>query len=562
MTTTVRRRGRIKRDVRVGVAYGRFSDKKQGSIPEQIATCEDVAEDFGITLVEHFTDEAVSRSVGDRPALLAMFDYLQAHPEVGFIIVAELERLTAGVDQRAQVTRMCQAADIHIATEDLDEPIDPFDPDAMQKADENAVAANREVLKIRRRVRRTLKQKATTTALLRPPYGIRSKPLTGPDGRPLPPGAVLLDERGRRVRSGQIETHPDEYPWLVKIFEWAAAGKSPLEIRRLLREHNVPTKTGAQDWANRTLTGIIANPLYKGELTWGRRETVRLADGSKFYERREADDPSIITRSSPLGAVIDPAVWQKANDEIAKHAGMRARDKRTFPAQVFDGFVYCGRCGLRMYGRSDGNLAYGTEGRTFAWRYCCFGTSGKYRANVKQVEGFGECPKAWTISEKKILAAMATLALPGGKATVRMSRDGDNEVARRRLRRELTELAAKRKRIGESYEDGMITRDELRAKRDEVDARVSVIEEQLQSSGPTQAPPPTVTVVPDRWARFVELLADKQLPVADRAAALGTVVKRLYVDGDAVQVELVGSDTGLDSRLLRLEHGDGRQDAV
>jgi hypothetical protein len=125
----------------------RFSDEKQGSIIEQEGINAELAEQHGHPLVARFSDAGVSRSIQERPGLMEMFDFISAHREVGFIIVNELERLTAGIAQRAEVVEVCQRLNVWLLTEDMD-PIDPFDDDAMHGADQRAAAAKGEVLKI------------------------------------------------------------------------------------------------------------------------------------------------------------------------------------------------------------------------------------------------------------------------------------------------------------------------------------------------------------------------------------------------------------------------------
>jgi len=244
------------------VSYSRFSDEKQGSIAEQEGINAELAEQYGRPLVERFSDAGVSRTIQGRPGLLAMFEYVGTHREVGFIIVNELERLTAGIAQRAEVVEVCQKLNVWLITEDMDS-IDPFDEDAMHEADQRAVAAKGEVLKVRRRTRRNLRQKVINgTVAMRPAFGVRMKPLVV-DGVELKSGQRIVDKTGRVIRSGELEIHPDEYPWLLKMFEWADSGVSGEEIARRLTAESVPTKSGNLNWRANTVYGILKNPLYK-----------------------------------------------------------------------------------------------------------------------------------------------------------------------------------------------------------------------------------------------------------------------------------------------------------
>lgn len=141
------------------VGYTRYSTDEQGSTAEQHAINDAVASEHDIVLVHSLADEGVSRSLADRPGLQELFDYLEANRDVHYLVVNELERLTAGVGQRQQITTVCKRLGITLVTEDIG-LIDPHDEDAMYDADVRAVNAKGEVLKVRRRTRRNLPPKS------------------------------------------------------------------------------------------------------------------------------------------------------------------------------------------------------------------------------------------------------------------------------------------------------------------------------------------------------------------------------------------------------------------
>ena len=322
---------------KIGVGYSRFSTPKQGSIADQRARNDELAAENGVVLVARFADEGVSRELADRQDLQRLFDYLEEHAEVGFIVVNELERMTAGVGQRDVVARLCKRLRVTILEDQG--AIDPFDEQAMHEADQRAVLASGEVLKGRRRTRRSLRQRVLAgTVAMRPAYGTRMKALLAPDGTELPHGARMLDATGKTVRSGVLETHPEELPWLIKIFEWAAEGVSYDAIARRLTEAAVPTKSGAELWRGTTVRGIVKNPLYKGDYEWGKQATLRDADGRKYLEKRQAGDPQRLRLASPLGAVVDTDLWERAQHVGAARSG-RTGTRRTYGPQLFDNLV-------------------------------------------------------------------------------------------------------------------------------------------------------------------------------------------------------------------------------
>lgn len=101
------------------VLHGDTPREEQGSTVEQRAINEMIAADHGVTLLETFTDEGVSRTLADRPGLRELFDCLEARRDVRFLVVNELERITAGVGQRQQITSLCKRLGITLVTEDV-----------------------------------------------------------------------------------------------------------------------------------------------------------------------------------------------------------------------------------------------------------------------------------------------------------------------------------------------------------------------------------------------------------------------------------------------------------
>jgi DNA invertase Pin-like site-specific DNA recombinase len=412
-------------DFKLAYDYARYSTDKQESIEDQQLVNLETAEDAGVTIIDHFKDEGISRTVSDREGLQAMFAAFRAHPEVRYLVVNELPRLTAGIDQRKVISDLCKDFNITILTEDFGE-IDPFDDKKMQAADEQAVKDNAEVIRVRGRTKRALRAKVLAGLVVRRPcYGIRMQPVTLPDGSTLPIGTSLIDEKGRTIRSGKIETHPDELPWLEKIFEWAGEGMSGDAIAKRLNDLGVPTKTGTSRWRQNTIGNILANPLYKGTLVWGLQEVKRGAHGKKFLQMREEGDRGIVILESPLGPLVDPDLFDRLEARRDASIEKRQMTRRTNAGHALDQFVHCGKCGYRMYGRND-VAAYISrakrEGKPYSqyegkviWRYVCNSARSGTNANP----GFeGLCTKAWTMPVTKIIASLETAgiaaALPKG----------------------------------------------------------------------------------------------------------------------------------------------------
>ncbi|MFE6648280.1 recombinase family protein [Nocardioides sp. NPDC057772] len=524
---------------RRGVGYTRYSTDEQGSTAEQRAINDAVASEHDIVLVHSFADEGVSRSFADRPGLQELFDYLETHRDVHYLVVNELERLTAGVGQRQQITTVCKRLGITLVTEDIG-LIDPHDEDAMYDADVRAVNAKGEVLKVRRRTRRNLRAKvaAGSTIAMRPAYGVRMKPLVV-DGVELPSGMPAFIG-GRKVRSGELELHPDEYPWLKQIFVWADEGVPSDEIARRLNAHAVPTKTQRSGWGGNTINGILDNPLYKGELVWGRRQVLRDENGKAYLEARAEDDPGRVVMASPLGPLVDPDLWDRVHTERMARRGERRMKKRIVPEHVLDRFVYCARCGHRMYARVDNP---GKPNMAVRIRFYCPGT----RPGMVAKEGFpGTCKRVNSMLADRIIKGVGSQPIRGG-ATVRVAVSrgvSKNEHARRRaaLEARISEAEAEWKNAKRLAIKGLLDDDDLASTKRRTDEAVSAARAELADLGDSAQIEvlPFAGEIAERFAELTQGLEDESAPIVLRQRLLRDFgVDRIYVDNPDIRVELL-----------------------
>ena len=549
----------IERIQRLGVSYARYSDEKQESIPEQEGINKEVAAEAGVTVVEAFSDPDTSRDLSSRPGLTEMVEHLETHPEVGFIVVNELERLTAGVSQRSQIVALCQRLRVTILTEDMG-AVDPFDDDKMHEADQRAVAAKGEVLKVRRRVRRSLRQKVLNgTVAMRPAFGTRMKSLVLEDGTVLPSGARYVDSAGRVVRSGELEVHPEELPWLLKMFEWADTEQISYEdIARRLTEAGVKTKSGKDRWRGSSVRGILTNPLYKGEMAWGHQATRRLGDGTKYLEVRREGDPGRVTVPCPLGALVDTEQWERVNarwhrGEGWDHVNDRFRNPerryqhRVLPPQLLDNLVYCGRCGHKMYGRNDNAGRRNAHRTSVIMRYVCESK----RPGVEVLPGYESVCKgpAQTMQEKRILKALATLGDHGSElARWRPSADIDITLQRRSLEKQLEKTKEELERGARMTVSGAMPEVLWDEMRPEIESRRTTLDEQLSALDHGPEPLDLMVLARAEFGTLAVLLADKAIPLEDRRAAIEQAgIVRVYVDNPRIELVI---DSGLDEGLL------------
>lgn len=118
-------------------------------------------------------------------------------------------------------------------------------------------------------------------------------------------------------KGGQILRNPETFPWLEEMFRLAAAGKSTVQVRKLLEEKGARPPKG-RVWHDDMIRFILRNPIYIGKFRFGGR----VMDG----------------RHEPL---IDPPVWYEAQRHMDARKEVQA-DKRH---RLLSGLTYCGKCG-------------------------------------------------------------------------------------------------------------------------------------------------------------------------------------------------------------------------
>ncbi len=97
----IKRRGGNK-----AVNYSRYSSSKQQeqSIEAQQRECAKFAESKGLEIVEYYKDEAKSGTeMTKRDGLQDMLEYLSIHPEIGYVIIYKIDRLSRNDMDRIQI---------------------------------------------------------------------------------------------------------------------------------------------------------------------------------------------------------------------------------------------------------------------------------------------------------------------------------------------------------------------------------------------------------------------------------------------------------------------------
>jgi site-specific DNA recombinase len=282
--------------------YARFSTEKQSadSIEDQHRVCERLAERHGFTVTARFSDAAISGGTTERPGYQRMLAAARRH-EFDVIVSEDTSRLWRNLAEQAP--RLAELSDlgVHVVTHDLDTRVESA---GMLGA---VLGASSEAYRkeIGRRTRRGLEGRAR--------QGLTA------GGHSY--GYITAAKSG----TGQIEIDPAEAAIVRRIFERYADGKAPRAIADELNRDKVPAP--GSSWARRErrkagwvasalngdgkATGVLHNPLYRGEIIWNRVRWVRSASNSSKRRRIENPRSEWIVREEARLRIVSQKLWER-----------------------------------------------------------------------------------------------------------------------------------------------------------------------------------------------------------------------------------------------------------
>lgn len=204
-----------------------------------------------------------------------------------------------------------------------------------------------------------------------------------PYGYTLENGKLIVKESQAQVISKIFQLFTEDRLGYTTIARW-------LNKNGYIREE-VQNKNGSKfkDWTCNHIKHILDNPLYTGQMVYGRRKTSR-AKGYQSAYRRESQE-NYITCDNSHEAIVSMELFQTAQ-KLRKETGIKGNPKigreRT---HLLSGILKCPDCGSSMF--SDKNMwtnKDGTKMETFSYVCSHYRISGAYgeckRNGVNAVE--------------------------------------------------------------------------------------------------------------------------------------------------------------------------------
>jgi DNA invertase Pin-like site-specific DNA recombinase len=316
--------------------YARYSSQLQNprSVADQLADCRTRARAEGWQVVGEFHDSEISGAAGlaetQRPGIAALLARLESGG-IDQVLTEHTDRIARHQGDAYAVRERIEHAGARLFTlmqgvvDEITGTIQGLF-DAKQRKD------------LGHRVRRGHKGNITQgRAASGVAYGYRK--------------VAKLDDRGEPIR-GQREIDEEKAAIVLRVFEEYAGGRSPRQIAGDLNAEGIPAPRGGI-WRSSTIVGhrgsgfgVLANPIYIGQLIYGRSKSVTDPRTRRRAMRR--GDGEITSGDAPHLRIVDDALWQAVQDQIECRTSLgfnNRPERQRRPRHLLSGLGKCGVCG-------------------------------------------------------------------------------------------------------------------------------------------------------------------------------------------------------------------------
>ncbi|GGB13394.1 resolvase [Brucella endophytica] len=317
--------------------YARYSSDNQrdASIEDQLRLCRARAEREGWTVLDSYTDRAISGASLLRPGVQELIaDGLKRRFDV--ILTESLDRLSRDQEDIAGFYKRMRFASVQIIT-----------------------LSEGEVSELHIGLKGTMGALYLKDLADKTRRGLRGRIEDGKSGGGLCYGYDVvrrIDEAGEASR-GERTINETEANIVRRIFEEYLDGKSSRAIAMGLNVEGVPGPQGSE-WGPSTIhgnpkrgTGILNNELYVGKLVWNRLRYLKDPDTGKRVSRLNPESEWVVQEMPEL-RIVDQAIWDAVKERQEKLAHDPAIEtsnnflcERRRPKHLFTGLIKCGCCG-------------------------------------------------------------------------------------------------------------------------------------------------------------------------------------------------------------------------
>ena len=438
--------------------YCRVSTEEQSengySIDEQERLLEEWCKKMGYVIYKCYSDRGISgKNIKDRPALKELLSDAKAG-KFDMVISWKINRVSRKLEDVLKIVNILEKNNITFKS--YSEPFETDTPAGRMQFQMMALIGEFE--------RGTIAQNVK--------MGMISKAKSGNwcGGRVLgydlvPNNSPEEEKKGKN----KLKINEKEAEIVRFIFNEYSKGKGYKAITNQINKLGYKTKKG-NDFSVGSIRDILTNPVYIGEIRYNVRQ-------NWSEKRRRNINPNPIRVKGKHEAIIDRELWDKVQ--------LILESKKGKPSRIYDGeypltgILRCPKCGAGMViSRTTNTLADGNK-RRIAY-YCCGNWKNKgtsvCNSNTIRVD------KANEYVFKKIEELVSNEAMI--KAVVKnINKERKDKVkpAKRLLGdidKELEKLDKRKRKIFEAYEDDILTKEEFQTRKDELNEKIRILEEE------------------------------------------------------------------------------------
>ncbi|WP_171232748.1 recombinase family protein [Ruegeria sp. HKCCA4812] len=504
--------------------YARFSSQMQrdASIDDQMRLCRERAEREGWTVVDAYSDRAVSGASMLRPGLQALFNATQ-EGRVDLILAEALDRLSRDQADIAAIFKRLNFAGVCIVTLAEGEISELH---VGLKGTMNQLFLKDLADKTRRGLRGRVELGRSGGGNS---YGYDVVRRLGPDGQPVTGERVINAAEAEIVR---------------RVLHDFTEGHSPKAIARRLNAEGIPGPRGKL-WRDTAIrghrvrgTGLLNNELYIGRLVWNRLRYIKDPETGRRVSR--LNDPSKwIIAEVPELRIVGDELWEAVKQrqgEIEADPRVKAIKQTKFwekrrKKHLLTGLVFCSNCGgpLATVGRDYLACSAARKLGTCTHRQ-------SIRRNVLE-------DAVLDLLRQRLMQPDAVAAFIKSFNEAANAEAGTEEAARTRLQSERDKAARKLNGFYDAIAEGIRTPG-LQTRLEELEAQIAELDAKLFEPKPS-----SVRLQPNLSQLYRSKVADLAQVLSDPSIRTGALeiirglIERVTVEhpNEGVQIELEGA---------------------
>ncbi len=303
--------------------YARVSSERQDvdlSVAAQLRALRDHADKNGYVVAREYVDEAESGRDADRPRFQKMLDEAKS-PNAPFreILVWKFSRFTRKREHAVAYKSMLRRRGIRVVS-------------ITEQADDTA--AGRLLEGIIETIDEFYSENLGQDVI----RGMREAASRGfwmSSEVPIGYNRVMVQD-GPKKRP-KLEIDPDSSHVVTRMFDMSEAGKSTLDIARILNNEGITSPRG-KPWGKTSVHAILINETYTGTLTWG----VNAKNGA---------DPVRVENAFP--AIVSSAQFNSVSKLLRSRAPRLVNPRRVASPFLLSGLVKCKTCRRALTGQGS-----------------------------------------------------------------------------------------------------------------------------------------------------------------------------------------------------------------